>query len=222
MSIKQHLTKAFIGTMGGLRTEHVLIILLVSCLLGAFIFWVYKWQTKTEFYSRDFNITLPALAVITAAIMVAIQTNILVSLGMVGALSIVRFRTAVKNPMDLGYLFWAIGVGIICGVRLHLLALILSLIVASIFTLMRKLGEPKALALLDVRSALVVCPTSIEKTIRENSDYCKVSSLSMRNMERESIYEVRTSQETELIQQLLKIDGVKSVNYLEHHGERRF
>ena len=93
----------------------VLQILGVLCLvavISVYIFGIYRLVTRKTFYSKNFNISIAALSLITAAIILAVQSNIVISLGMVGALSIVRFRTAIKDPMDLCFLFWAIAVGI--------------------------------------------------------------------------------------------------------------
>ncbi|MCR4837943.1 MAG: DUF4956 domain-containing protein, partial [Eubacterium sp.] len=103
--------------------------MLITAFIGLYIFVVYRVLTRRTFYSKSFNISLAAVAVITAAIILTIQSSIVVSLGMVGALSIVRFRTAVKEPMDLVFLFWSIAAGIICGVGLAEIAVVLSLII---------------------------------------------------------------------------------------------
>ena len=84
------------------------------------------------FYSKGFAISMAAISVITAAILIAMQSNLVISLGMVGALSIVRFRTAIKDPMDLLFLFWSIGVGIICGASLYSVAIVGSLVVTVV------------------------------------------------------------------------------------------
>lgn len=112
--IKNSIYKA-LGGGTGLTSKTVVFILLMACLIGVYIFFVYKMSGKPGFYSKDLNITLCGMPVIIAAIMIAMQSNLLVSLGMVGALSIVRFRNAVKNPMDLLYLFWSISAGIAAG-----------------------------------------------------------------------------------------------------------
>ena len=83
----------------------VIVILLCTCLVALYIFWVYRLLTRKTFYSKNFNISLAALSVITAIVILTVQSNIVLSLGMVGALSIVRFRTAIKDPMDLVFLF---------------------------------------------------------------------------------------------------------------------
>ena len=92
---------------------NVTIALLITSVLALYIFFAYRLVTRKTFYSKSFNISLAGVSVITAAIILTIQSSIVVSLGMVGALSIVRFRTAIKEPLDLMFLFWSISVGII-------------------------------------------------------------------------------------------------------------
>ena len=98
-----------------LSAKSILVITIITALIAAYIFATYRFINRKSFYNKSFNSSLFALAIITAAIILTIQSNIVVSLGMVCALSIVRFRTAVKDPMDLVFLFWAIAVGIMCG-----------------------------------------------------------------------------------------------------------
>ena len=100
----------------------------VTFLIALYIFFIYKMVTRTSLYDKSFHIAMTLISVITAGIIVAMQSSIVISLGMVGALSIVRFRTAIKNPMDLLFLFWSIGTGIICGAGLFEIAVMVSLI----------------------------------------------------------------------------------------------
>ena len=102
--------------------------LAVACVLALYIFFVYRVVTRKTFYSKSFNITLAGITVITASLILTMQSSVVISLGMVGALSIVRFRTAVKDPMDLMFLFWSISVGIICGAGIAQIAVILSVV----------------------------------------------------------------------------------------------
>ena len=112
-----------------MSTNTILAALLWTTILALYIYFCYRIMTRKSFYSKSFNIALVAMALLTAAIILTIQSSIVVSLGMVGALSIVRFRTAIKDPMDLVFLFWAISVGIICGAGLSEIALLVSLAV---------------------------------------------------------------------------------------------
>lgn len=144
---------SFINAFSGNEVSggQTVVILLSTCLVALYLFGVYRVVTRKTFYSKNFNISLAALAVITAIVIMTVQSNIVLSLGMVGALSIVRFRTAIKDPMDLVFLFWAISVGIACGARM--LDMVLELWVAQEEELAEQLSVlPK------VSSAYHLCP----------------------------------------------------------------
>ncbi|MDD7049211.1 MAG: DUF4956 domain-containing protein, partial [Lachnospiraceae bacterium] len=151
--IKSEIYEKFAGG-SDLKITEVCLILLAALLIGCYIFMIYKMYSRSEFYSKDMNITLAGMTVVVAAIMVAMQSNLIVSLGMVGALSIVRFRTAVKSPLDLLYLFWAISAGIICGVGLYLLAIVLCIVMTFLILLLDKVPVSKAPAVLVVRTSM--------------------------------------------------------------------
>lgn len=107
----------------------VILALLLALLVGAFIYKVYQRFFTGVIYSRSFAMTLVGMTLLTAMVTLAISSNIVISLGMVGALSIVRYRTAVKDPMDLLYLFWAITTGITIGAGMYVLALVTAFVV---------------------------------------------------------------------------------------------
>ena len=101
----------------------------VTCVLACYIFLIYRLMTRKSFYSKGFNVSLAAISVITAAIILAMQSNLVISLGMVGALSIVRFRTAIKEPLDIAFLFWSIAAGIVLAAGLIPLAVFGSVVI---------------------------------------------------------------------------------------------
>lgn len=103
--------------------------------IGLFIYAVYKKTFKGVMYSKSFSTSLIALTMITSLVILAVTSNVILSLGMVGALSIVRFRTAIKDPMDIAYLFWSIGVGIVLGAGLIPLAIFGSLFIGLILVI---------------------------------------------------------------------------------------
>ena len=119
-------------TNADISLSKILVTLGITVVLALYIFAIYRLATKSVFYSKGFAISMAAISVITAAILIAMQSNLVISLGMVGALSIVRFRTAIKDPMDLLFLFWSIGVGIICGAGLYSVAIVGSLVVTVV------------------------------------------------------------------------------------------
>ena len=111
--------------------------------MGLFIFLIYRVSYKGVMYSKTFNVTLIAMSMITSSIILAITSNIILSLGMVGALSIVRFRTAIKDPIDVAYLFWSIGMGIVSGAGLWQLALMSSVVIGIIMLVFSKISDVK-------------------------------------------------------------------------------
>ena len=130
MGFKDIFKKSFIQgfTRYDATPENIIVVFLIAGFFALYIFFAYRLLTRRTFYSKSFNIALPALVMITAGVILTIQSSVVISLGMVGALSIVRFRTAIKDPMDLVFLFWAISTGIICGAGLAQISCVLAFI----------------------------------------------------------------------------------------------
>ena len=141
--------------------------MLITCALALYIFVVYRVLTKKTFYSKSFNIALAGIALITSAIILTIQSSIVVSLGMVGALSIVRFRTAIKDPMDLMFLFWAIAIGIICGVGMAEIAIILSILMTVGILVLNGLPVAKAPMILVVNASELDAEEAIVAVVKQ-------------------------------------------------------
>ena len=196
--------------------------MLVTCVLALYIFVVYRVVTKKTFYSKSFNISLAALSVITAGIILTVQSSIVVSLGMVGALSIVRFRTAIKDPMDLIFLFWAIAVGIICGAGLAQIAVIVSVAVTILVLVLDRLPVAKAPMILVVKSSDI----HSEKLITdEAAKYAKHLNIKSRNLTDDGInmiIELRSDKCSELVTAVKELDSFQSASLLAHDGEVTF
>ncbi|MBQ7705472.1 MAG: DUF4956 domain-containing protein [Selenomonadaceae bacterium] len=218
--IKNRVLEHFTGA-SGFSLPEIFLILFLACVIGGYIFLVYRHFTKKAFYSKDLNITLAGLTVIVAAVMIAMQSNLLVSLGMVGALSIVRFRTAVKNPMDLLYLFWSITEGIVCGVNLYVLGMVLCMIMTAMLWILERVRGVKSSALLIVRTSMNIDAEQVTEIILRQNPNAKESSISVKNNEREFIFEVDAQNKDALIKEIESKQNVLSVNWLEHHGEMR-
>ena len=141
MSVQDMIKKSVLesGVFDSFNASKMAISLIVALLLGAVIYMVYSKFYVGVIFSRSFAVTLVGMTLLTCMVTLAISTNIVISLGMVGALSIVRFRTAVKDPMDLLYLFWAITTGITTGAGMYVLALIAAVVmIAMIFLFYHK------------------------------------------------------------------------------------
>ena len=130
MSFKDIFKKGFLTSYANteITFRYAVLAMLVCLAISLVICAVYYFKSRKYFFSKEFAVSLVALSVITVSVILTIQASVVVSLGMVGALSIVRFRTAIKNPLDLVFLFWSIATGIICGAGLYFIALPLTLI----------------------------------------------------------------------------------------------
>ena len=129
---------AEIFKVGDLNFWQVLLVLLLSFLMGLVIYFTYLKSFRGVVYSQPFNASLVLLCMITALLIVTISSNVVLALGMVGALSIVRFRTAIKDPLDIVFLFWSLSTGMIVGARLYAVAVVATIIIALVFFLMLK------------------------------------------------------------------------------------
>ena len=134
MSIKDVIKKSFLEGFGTseITWKMVVFVLGVAALLALYIFFVYRVMTRKTFYSKNFGIAMAGVTVITASLILTMQSSIVVSLGMVGALSIVRFRTAIKDSRDTIFIFWSIAEGLCVGSRNFKLALITTLFIAGL------------------------------------------------------------------------------------------
>ncbi len=139
------LQKSFIAmSMGGtdrITTLNILINVSMSFLVGMFIFYIYKKTYQGVLYQRSFNISLVLASAVTALVIMTISGNLILSLGMVGALSIVRFRTPVKDSMDLIFLFWAISAGIANGVGYYNISIVGSIMIAIFMLILTRPGK---------------------------------------------------------------------------------
>ena len=156
---------------------------------------------------------------ITAAVIITIQSSIVVSLGMVGALSIVRFRTAVKDPLDLVFMFWALAIGIICGVGLFNVAGILSVIVTAMIFVLDKFPAAQAPMILMVQTMYCDMEEDISKVVTEYTKYFKVKSRNIAPERMSIVMELRVKDGGGLVQKLSALEGVSYVSIIDHDGE---
>lgn len=196
--------------------------MMITCVLALYIFVVYRVLTKKTFYSKSFNISLAGIALITSGIILTIQSSIVVSLGMVGALSIVRFRTAIKDPMDLMFLFWSIAVGIICGVGMAEIAIMLSIILTVGILVLNGLPVAKAPLILVVNASNLDAEARIMEVVKSYSKHCVVKSRNMTKTTLDLIVELRTGEGSGLIRNILEIESVESASLMAHDGEVTF
>ena len=192
----------------------------VTLLMAFFIYFVYKKTYNGVLYSKNFNLTLIMTALVVDAIMMGISGNIILSLGMVGALSIIRFRTAVKDPRDTAFLFWAITVGVINGVAYYELSLMSSIFISLVLLFLSKRGTDEASYMLILKYQNKAYQ-KIEPLFKKYFKYYFVRSDTQKNGVTEKVIEVRIkpNQQEPALENLREIDGVESCVLLASNGE---
>lgn len=176
--------------------------------VGLIISFVYRKTYRGVLYSPSFSLTLVMLTLITTPVVMCIKSDIALSMGMVGALSIVRFRTAVKDPLDTAYMFWALTMGILLGAGLHFVALIVVLCISVLLFVLNHVRFSNPNAYLLVVHCETDCEDIIEKELSHITKNYKLRSKSLTRMGAEVTYELRLDNEHEVTNQILYIDGV--------------
>ncbi len=208
------------GDVQPINLESVVFNTFIVFLLSLIILFTYKKSYQTTVYNRSFAISLPISAMVTSVIILSVSSNIILSLGMVGALSIVRFRTALKNPLDTVFMFWAVGLGITVGAGLSLVAIIstviisvaifaliaLEVFVSSYFLIIRAESSTVEKEVLDQVKFIYGKYSLRNKTVKENSLDLTI--------------EVRSKEDkTHMVNKIQEINGVNSVILLSHQGD---
>lgn len=189
-------------------------------LLGVFIYFVYKKTFNGVVYSHSFNISLMIMSLATALVIMGISQNVLLSLGMVGALSIVRFRTPIKDPMDLIFLFWSVAVGILCGAGFIPLAALGSVVIGIVIIVFQNKIVVENPYLVVVKFEQEETNERIEQLLKVSAKrYLLKSKSVMNDYEMEATYEVRLKgNDAAFVSTLSKIDGVSSAVMLSYDG----
>lgn len=218
-ALKKSVLEGF--TAGDLTTTKIIVALGLAAVIGLYIFFVYRLTTKSNFYSRSFNKSLAVLPVITTVILLAMSSNIVISLGMVGALSIVRFRNAVKDSMDLTFLFWSISAGIVIGAGLYELAVVASLAISLFMAFLDVIPSFKAPCLMVVSAENSNVETAIMKVLKAHTKKVSLRSRNITLTGMELIFELQVKDYSALSDEISQIAGVTSTSVLSHNGELR-
>lgn len=205
---------------GNVTIPDIIIGLILSLILAMFIYYIYKKTYSGVLYSKNFNITLVFTSMVVTVIMMAISGSLALSLGLIGALSIIRFRTAIKDPKDVTFLFWAVSIGLVNGIHLYRLSIISSLFIGIVLVLFSKrivMNHPYLISLkftkLDEHKIEAVCKKYCSKyyvrnrTLGEGEGDFTVEVL------------IKKNNQAALLGELKKIEGVKKVMMFSHTGE---
>ena len=220
MTFNDIFKSSFLNNVTAVSVTDMMLTLLLSFCLGLFIFYVYKKTYAGVMYSSSFGVTLVARTMITTLVILAVTSNVVLSLGMVGALSIVRFRTAIKEPMDIAFLFWAIAAGIVLAAGMIPLAVFGSVfigIIILIFANRKDMTNPYIVVL--------TCDGQRSEEaaldyLRQHTRRCTVKSKSARKGSVELNLEVRLRDtDTDFINALSEMEGVQSAVLVSYNGD---
>ena len=229
MSFKDIFKSSFYEKAGTMEFSlpDTLIAIALAFLIGMFIYFVYKRTYQGVMYNRQFGVSLVALTMISTFILMAVTSNVVLSLGMVGALSIVRFRTAIKDPLDIVYLFWAVGSGIVLGagpaggIGMYLLAVIGSLLIGAILLIFVNVkGGSGSSYILVVECKDGASEKNVEELVKEGAKKYSVKSKTVARGYIEISYEVRLNgDDTEFVNKVSSADGVDKAVLVSYNGD---
>lgn len=194
----------------------------IALIFSLIVFYVYKLTCDNVIYSKKFNVTMSLITLVTAAVVMSMQANVMVSLGMVGALSIVRFRTAIKEPKDLLFLFWSISNGIIIGAGAYSVVFILAVVLTIGLLAFERLPGSRIPYLLVVSLQNLKDEEEIVKILDNNKIKYRVKSKNISNNSVDIIYELSNSKINELLQEINANKGIISLNLITQDGECQF
>ncbi len=220
MTFNDIFKSSFLENVTAVSLVDMMLALILAFCLGLFIFLVYKKTYQGVMYSSSFGVTLIALTMITTLVILAVTSNVVLSLGMVGALSIVRFRTAIKEPLDIAFLFWSIAVGIVLAAGMIPLAIIGSVIIGItllVFVNRKSHFNPYIV--------VIQCDghdseTAAKEYLDEMTQRCVVKSKSAQKGSLELTMEIRLKNDnTDFINALSEMEGVNSAVLVSYNGE---
>ncbi len=220
MSVQDLIKKSILesGVFDGVSITNAALGLLTALIMGAVIYFVYRKFYTGVIYSRSFAVTLVGMTVLTAMVTLAISTNIVISLGMVGALSIVRFRTAIKDPLDLLYLFWAITTGITAGAGMYVLVVVAAVVMTVMVVLFYHKQQKGRIYILVVHYTGDEAGDNVIRTLGKIRYFIK--SKTLRKEKTEMAIEVFCkNNDTFFMEKIRAIDGVEDSTLIQYNGE---
>lgn len=220
MTFRDIFKSSFLDSITSVSITDMVIALVLAFALGMFIFLVYKKTFSGVMYSSSFGVTLIALTMITTVVILAVTSNVVLSLGMVGALSIVRFRAAIKEPLDIAFLFWSIAVGIVLAAGMIPLALIGSVVIGIILLLFVNRKSHTHPYIVVIRCEGKDAEKKATEFIKEKTERTIIRSKTVEKDEIEVNIEIRLKDDnTDFINELAEKEGVRSAVLVSYNGE---
>ncbi|MCR4676857.1 MAG: DUF4956 domain-containing protein [Sphaerochaetaceae bacterium] len=220
MSFSDIFTSNFLENVTSVTILDMVLALVLSFCIGLFIYLIYKKTYAGVMYSSTFGVTLVALTMISTFVILAVTSNVVLSLGMVGALSIVRFRTAIKEPLDIAFLFWSIAAGIVLAAGMIPLAVFGSVLIGVIILLFANRKNVTNPYIAVVRCDGSDAEKAVLKTLEEKTSRCTVKSKTAQKGLVELNLEIRLKEDnTDFVNELADLKGVQSAVLVSYNGD---
>lgn len=220
MSFSDIFKSGFLDNVTAVSVLDMVLAMVLSFALGLFIFYIYKKTYAGVMYSSSFGVTLVALSMITTLVILAVTSNVVLSLGMVGALSIVRFRAAIKEPLDIAFLFWAIAVGIVLAAGMIPLAVIGSVIIGLIILVFANRKEHTNPFIVVLQCEDHASEQAAAAYLKNHTKRCVTRSKTVQRGLIELNLDVRLQDDnTDFINEVSELEGVKSAVLVSYNGE---
>lgn len=219
MTFNDIFKSSFLESVTGFSLSEVLLAMLFSVIVGLFIFWVYKKTFTGILYSSGFALTLIGLTLVTTLVIIAVTSNVVLSLGMVGALSIVRFRTAIKEPMEIVFLFWSIAVGIVIGAGMIPLAVLGSVIIGIILIIFANRKNVENAYILVLNCENEEAENTAAELLKSTVKKYRIKSKTVNAEGIELTTELKIKDDKmEFVNQMNEIAGVKNATLVSYNG----
>ena len=220
MTFQDIFKSSFLENVASVSLLDMALALVLAFGIGLFIFLVYKKTFSGVMYSSSFGVTLVALTMITTMVILAVTSNVVLSLGMVGALSIVRFRTAIKEPLDIAFLFWSIAVGIVLAAGMIPLAVIGSVVIGVVLLVFVNKKSYENPYILVLQCADQSAELQAKVFLENNTKRCIVKSKTVQQELIELNLEVRlNNDDTDFVNALCTLEGVRSAVLVSYNGD---
>ncbi len=220
MTFNNIFKSSFLENVSSISMFDTVLAFILAFGLGVFIFFVYKHTFSGVMYSSSFGVTLIAISMITTLVILAVTSNVVLSLGMVGALSIVRFRTAIKEPLDIAFLFWSIAVGIVLAAGLIPLAVFGSVLIGVVLLLFVNRKSHFNPYIVVVNCDCFANEEKVRAFLDEHTRRCVVKSKMVQKGAIELNMEIRLKDEnTDFMNRLSEMEGVSSAVLVSYNGD---
>jgi hypothetical protein len=218
-AFKDIIKKNFIdnNSINTLNSSDIFINLVFTLIIALFIFYIYRKSFQGVLYTQAFNVSLVMVALITCLVIMTISTNLILSLGMVGALSIVRFRTAIKDSMDIGFMFWAISIGIANGAGYFKISFFGSIFIAIVLFLLSKYRDLSSPYLLIINYS-ANGEESLKKYLAQMGAY-KLKSKTVTSNNIELTIEIRTNNDHKIVSEIQALDNIDNCVLISYNGD---